>query len=243
MKLTKRLAKMYRIDVTNIKTLESWEKNGYDVSEFKDAAIALAAARKEARELYDKMHPVDLGRLSAYIATPRDPESEFVSDAVASGASGKLFASKAKERQIVANSPLIYGAVVQANNALWEPGHAMRLPAVLVITTDEAYKNDIAWLTQMAATIGELRSQGNLPKDMRKLIDDLRNSISSFCHKVGTSVAGGADVWCATVSFDQSDLPGTRIPKEGILPFLLREPPKENKFIQMTLVPAKYYAD
>jgi len=246
MKLTKRLAKMYQVDVTNLASLEHYEKLGWDVSEFKDAALAQAAAKENARQLNDQMHPVDLSRLDPFVATPRDPNSAFVTDALAVGAYGGLFANKDKKRQIVAGAPLIYGAVVEANSDLWEPGSGTNLPAVFVIATDAAHRTNIEWLTQAAQTIAALKHQGDLPKDMRKLIDDLRNSISYFCHKIGPSVAGDADAWCATTSFNQANLPGKRLPRigeVGMLPFLLKEEPKENQFLPVENIPAKYYSD
>jgi hypothetical protein len=250
MKLTKDLAKKFQVDVTYLPHLEQYEQMGWDVSEWKPAALEKAGqqaeqaanqalARKEARSAFEQAHPVNLDRLAPYINTPRDAGSEFVSDAV-----GRVLFGKDKKCKAMAEVPLVYGAVVQANDALWDPGEGSFLPAVLVIATDAAYKNDIAWLKQTADAIGNLKRQGDIPPDMQKLIQALRSDTSSFCFKIGASIAGPADAWCATFKFEhQRDLPYKRIPQSGLLPFLLTEYPRENQFIQLKPVPAKYYAD
>ena len=250
MKLTKELAKKFQVDVTYLPHLEQYEQMGWDVSEWKAAALEKAGqqaeqaanqalARKEAREAFEQAHPVKLDKLAPYIRDPRDAGSEFVLDAV-----GKVLFGKEKKCRVMAEAPLVYGAVVQANNELWDPGEGSFLPAVLVIALDAAHKNDIDWLKQTADAIGALKRQGDIAPDMQKLIENLRNDMSSFCFKIGSSVAGMADAWCATFKFEhQRDLPGKRIPLSGVLPFLLTEIPKENQFIQLKLVPSKYYAD
>ena len=249
MQLTEKWARKMGLDVTDLAQLEQYEKQGWDVSEWKPAALEkagkqaaqqvnAAADRKAAREAYDQANPVELDRLAPYIAAPRDPGSEFVSDAV-----GKAMLGKDKKCKAMAQAPLVYAAVVQANNALWDPGDGSLLPAVLVIAADSAHKNNIDWLKKTAEAINSLKRGGGEQADMKNLIQTLRNDKSMFCFKLGASVAGDADAWCATFTFDkQSVLPGKRIPGDGVLPFLLTEQPKENKFIQLTLVPAKYYS-
>jgi hypothetical protein len=249
LKLTDKWARKMGIDVTNLAHLEEYEQMGWDVSEWKPAALekagrqvaqqaTVAADRQAAREAFERANPVDISRLTPYIITPRDAGSEFVSDVV-----GKVMMGKEKKCKAMAQAPLVYAAVVQANNALWDPGNGSALPAVFVIALDNMHKNNIEWLRETAQAIAELKRGGGEQADMKKLIETLRNDISRFCFRIGPSVAGNADAWCASFTFDkQSDLPGSRIPIDGVLPFLLTDQPKENQFIPLTLVPAKYYS-
>ena len=51
-----------------------------------------------------------------------------------------------------------------------------------------------------------------------------------------------ADAWCVTYKFDkQTILPGSRLPEDGIVPFLLEAKPKKQIPIQLAAIPGKYY--
>lgn len=247
MKLTAALAKTWQVDVTSLEHLEVYEKQGFDVSEWKPAALAKAQAAEAAWAEADAAgakvaseNAIDLSKLAPYIATPRDTGSAFLNDVLGTVLFGL---GKAKKLQALSAAPLVYGAVVQANNALWRPGDAAYLPAVFVVALDPAHKNDTEWLSGTAKKIAELKDGADIPADMKKLIDTLRNDRSQFCFKIGASIAGGADAWCATFKFDsQAALPKGCLPNSGIVPFLLTEQPRENQFIELKLIPAKYYA-
>ena len=48
--------------------------------------------------------------------------------------------------------------------------------------------------------------------------------------------------WCVTYKFDkQTILPGSRLPEDGIVPFLLEAKPKKQIPIQLASIPGKYY--
>ncbi|MDR0530990.1 MAG: hypothetical protein LBG83_02870 [Oscillospiraceae bacterium] len=150
MKLTKSMAKMYQIDVTNIDQLRTYEKNGYDVSEWLPAALEKAKMRDAAQDVREGKaqagevkleNPIDLEKLTPYLAAPRDAGSPFVADMMGLGG---LF-GKEKRARALSEAPLVFGAVVQANHALWKPGNNTTT-AVFVIAKDAAHKNDAAWL-------------------------------------------------------------------------------------------------
>lgn len=90
--------------------------------------------------------------------------------------------------------------------------------------------------------ISELSDSPTVPDDCRKLINTLRDSESEFCFRIGKSVSGDANAWCATYKFDkQSALPRKALPSDGIVPFLLKANPVENQFVDFKLIPSELY--
>ena len=245
MKLTKMLARNFQIDVTNLAQLEQYEKMGWDVSEFKEPLLAQAKVQQAAREgkiaADDNAlsNPVHLERLNPYLAVPRDPGCALIQDMLKI-----MLVGKKEKLKSYSAAPLVYASVVQANRNLWQPGTAQFLPAVLVFAADDAHRNDVAWLNNLAGEIKRLKNSAEIPQDMLQLIGMLRNDQSEFCYKIGASAAGGADAWCATYKFSsQSQLPGKCLPSIGIVPFLLKSPPVQGGSIGTNFVPipAKFY--
>ena len=190
----------------------------------------------EEEEAFD--NPTRLDRLKPYLQTPRDMETPFFR-AVAGNAPW-LFKDRWKKKYT--ESPVIYAAVVQANSALWRPGDNDYYPAVFVFALDKKHIHDVEWLSQMAEKISELSDSPTVPDDCRKLINTLRDSQSEFCFRIGKSVSGDADAWCATYKFDkQSALPRKALPSDGIVPFLLKANPVENQFVDFKLIPSELY--
>ena len=200
------------------------------------AASTLAGDDDEEEEAFD--NPTRLDRLKPYLQTPRDMETPFFR-AVAGNAPW-LFKDRWKKKYT--ESPVIYAAVVQANSALWRPGDNDYYPAVFVFALDKKHIHDVEWLSQMAEKISELSDSPTVPDDCRKLINTLRDSQSEFCFRIGKSVSGDADAWCATYKFDkQSALPRKALPSDGIVPFLLKANPVENQFVDFKLIPSELY--
>ena len=190
----------------------------------------------EEEEAFD--NPTRLDRLKPYLQTPRDMETPFFR-AVAGNAPW-LFKDRWKKKYT--ESPVIYAAVVQANSALWRPGDNDYYPAVFVFALDKKHIHDVEWLSQMAEKISELSDSPTVPDDCRKLINTLHDSQSEFCFRIGKSVSGDADAWCATYKFDkQSALPRKALPSDGIVPFLLKANPVENQFVDFKLIPSELY--
>lgn len=223
--------------------ISEMEKKGYDMSSVCDKQ-AQCAAREEADEAAFLQQrkatavPTDLNRLTPYRSTPRSTESGFFKDVAGKA---PLF-GKDKWREKYAGAPLVYGAVVQANSALWLPGTEEYLPAVFVFALDSAHIYDVEWLAATAEKITELKACADVPADCRAFIDILRDDQSEFCFPLGASLAGGADAWCVTYKFDkQTILPGNRLPEDGIVPFLLEAKPKKQIPIQLAVIPGQYY--
>jgi hypothetical protein len=235
------------LETVSMAEIEAMEKQGMDVTAWKEKVAARDAAKNAndnarfsnditERDLLSNL--VDLSKLSRYIKTPRDVNDEFVR-AVA----GKLpLFGKDKKLQKVANGALIFTAVVQANAELWKPGNTEYYPAVLVFALDEAHKNNIEWLKQTAATITQLKESGKGSIDSKRLIDFLLDEQSDFCLRVPSSISGSADAWCAVHKFtEQTVLPNSCIPSEGIIPFVVREKPEENVGVWFYYIPSNYY--
>ena len=246
------------LETVTMEELDTMEKQGLNVSEWKakvaarDKVVATEELIQDEESETDKAvrfgledvdrsklsNPVNLSKLTPYIPTPRDVNSEFVK-AVA----GKLpLFGKDKKLQKVANGALIYAAVVQANSDLWEPGDNSFYPAVLVFAIDEKHKNNIQWLKETAGKIVALRDSEDIPAEYRVLVDFLRDQESDFCVKLGSELSGGADCWCSVYKFEeQSVLPKACLPSEGIIPFILKEGPTENLGVWFYEIPANYY--
>lgn len=223
--------------------IDQMERQGYDMSSVRAKKAELAAREEAGEAAFDQQRkstavPTDLNRLVPYRSTPRSTESGFFRDVA-----GKppLF-GKDKWRERFASAPLVYGAVVQANGALWLPGTEDFLPAVFVFALDAAHIYDVEWLTATAEKVGEMKVSATVPADCREFIDILRDDQSEFCFPLGASLAPGAEAWCVTYKFDhQTILPGNRLPEDGIVPFLLEAPPKKQLPVQLSPIPGKYY--
>lgn len=87
-----------------------------------------------------------------------------------------------------------------------------------------------------------MKESDTVPADCREFIDILRDDQSRFCFPLGAFLSGGADAWCVTYSFEkQTILPASRLPEDGIVPFLLEAQPKKQMPIQIAPIPGKYY--
>lgn len=215
------------------------EAKGYDTAELR---AKRAQRHKELDEEEEKreafQNPTNLDKLKPYLRTPRSMDTPFFK-AVA-GSEPWFF--KDRWRKKYTGAPLIYAAVVQANTDLWIPGNNDYYPAVFVFALDEKHMHDTAWLSQMAEEVHALQEADHLPDDCRKLIETLRDDTSEFCFRIGKSICGDADAWCATYKFDnQKVLPRKALPSDGIVPFLLKAAPVVNQFVDFKVIPADFY--
>lgn len=219
------------------------EKQGYDMSSIrqKQAEIAVQDEADEAAFMEERRAtavPTDLSQLTRYRSIPRETEGAFFTEVAGKA---PLF-GKEKWKEKFATAPLIYGAVVQANHALWLPGKEEFIPAVFVFALDDTHIYNVEWLTETAKKVSEMKKSDTVPADCKEFIDILRDDQSIFCFPLGASLAEGADAWCVTFQFEkQTILPGNRLPEDGIVPFLLDAPPKKQIPIQLRAIPGKFY--
>lgn len=225
--------------------INEMEAQGCDVSELRKKLADKEEAKKEAERRQQEerdnfKNTTRLEKLNPYLQTPRDMETPFFK-AVAGNAPW-LF--KGSWRKKYTEGPIVFASVVQANNALWMPGNNDFYPAVFVFALDKQHMHDTNWLTQMAKKIGEMADGSIVPNDCRKLIETLRDEQSEFCFRIGKSVCGDADAWCATYKFNkQSVLPRKALPSDGIVPFVLKAKPVENQFVDFKVIPSDFYID
>lgn len=224
------------------KALAEYERQGMDVSAIR-AAVAdrerQLAAEIEQREQMIANNTVLLDKLAPFKRTPREVESEFFNDTA-----GKApWFGKDKWREKYRNAPIVFGAIVQANNALWSPDDwpEDHCRCVCVFATDDAHRHDAEWLSELANKVSELKDASHVPAESQAFINVLRNDQSYLCFKLAPSLAGTADAWCTTLRLeDQSHLPNGFLPALGVLPFLLLAAPKEDYEADLQLIPAKY---
>jgi hypothetical protein len=224
--------------------IDELERQGCDVRELRATKAGRAAARAaeaQQRLIERQQRPrLQLERLQAFMATPRPADSQFFKDAA--GKPPMLFGKKTWQTSHE-NAPIVFAATVQANEKLWDPGDENGLPLVLVTATDPRHRNDVAYLTGLARRLAELRDSSHTPSDCQKLVASLRDQQSIFNWKVGASVAGDADAWCGTLNVTRrNDLPNRCLPADGVLPYLLLAPPRDNYNMDLKLVPKQYYS-
>ncbi|MCD7937023.1 MAG: hypothetical protein LUG98_09210 [Tannerellaceae bacterium] len=220
-------------------------KQGYDIEGIK----ARVAERKEKREreqrefIEKSTQLLNFDKLNDYLATPRDPESDFIQDTIKMNTTPLL--GKSDWVKNLCNSPVLYGAIVQAHGSLYKPDASNNmLGTVVVISPDPEYARKTDWLKGVAAKIGKLKESSQVPADCKELIHKLRDSQSIFCFKVGESVTGGPEAWCVTYTISkQKYLPQACMPINRILPFLLSRELKHQITASLELIPAKYYSN
>lgn len=213
--------------------VDNLEKQGADVTELRKK-VAERIAREEA-EAAARVYKLD--NLAPFKATPRDPESEFYKDLAATAP----LIGREKWRARCLEAPIIYSAVVQAHFGLWKPGDYGSMAAVFVFTPNPARMYDTVWLKDVAGKVSEMKGAPVVPPDCQDFITRLRNDQSEFCCRLGDALTGGEEAWCATYAFsDQTVLPHKCLPNDRIMPFLLLEPPRENRSASFALIPAKY---
>lgn len=226
-----------------LEQIEDLERQGCDMTEYRQRFEEREAARKaHLAEIRQKsLDALDMERLTPYLnAVPRDLESEFVKDAVAFN---HLPSKKIKR---LADAPIVYASVVQAHYALYEPGAVdeQGYGVVFCFALDEKHKYDTVWLRELAGKISEMKESSSVPSDCAKFIKTLRDDQSIFCFKLGESLCGDADAWCATHPvYFPSRLPLGYLPATKILPMLLIEKPEVNQPIELRPIPFKYYTN
>ncbi|MGL5438958.1 MAG: hypothetical protein ACRDA4_01040 [Filifactoraceae bacterium] len=180
----------------------------------------------------------DLSKLQPYLATPRNTASDFFRDV----AGRPPIFGKSNWLTKFENAPIVYAAVVQANNELWDPGQGTMMPAVFVFSLDSSKIHDTEWLKKIATQIMDLKNGAIVPSDSKNLINALRDDQSIFCFKVGKSITGNIEAWCCTKSIEkQADLPNGCLSSDKIVPFMLHGEIKENYSPNLIQIPGKYY--
>lgn len=241
--IRKFLSKFFKGSVSSEENLtrhqiDEMERHGYDVSEHHRIYEERAMSKEDSERqlLENSLAMLDYGKLSDYKRVNRSLESGFVQDVLV------LAKMSTKEQEEILTAPIIYGCVVDPPSALCHPGNLERVRVVLVFALDTVYMYNDNWLRETANRISSLKESVIVPDDCRKFIRTLRDTNSTFCVKLSENICGDANAWCATYILPkQSYLPGNYIPASGIIPFLLRKQPREDKVALLDIIPSKYY--
>lgn len=216
-----------------LEQIEDMEKQGCDMTEYRKRFEERIAREKAAKEAYLAM--LDYAKLEQYQATPRPTDGEFVNKVISENRLSE------KKRTEISNAQLVYGAVVQAHGDLWKSGDGGMMGMVVVFALDQ-HAYDADWLNNVANKISDMKESPQVPDDCKKFIKTLRDDQSIFCFKLGSSLVGNANAWCATYAVEkQSLLPDKRLEEDCVLPFVLLEEPKENRVASLELIPAVLY--
>jgi hypothetical protein len=216
-----------------LEQIEEYERQGLDMSPYRKMREDKAAAQQKLID--DSINAMDLGKLDPY-KKARSAEDTFVTDVA------KFNGISNKNKARLELAPLVYGRVVQAYNALYDPKeNTDNAGIVFVFALDDTHRYDEAWLAKTAERISEMKEGGTVPPDCKEFIETLRDDHSYFCVKLGESLSEGADTWCVTYWVkEQSQLPLGYIPHCRIIPFLLSTLPTHNN-VEIELIPPVYY--
>lgn len=172
------------------------------------------------------------GKWESLIATPRPLTDELTK--IQSRPFGFLRKAVKKWENEMANAPLVFAAVVQANSVLFDPKESTWAPAVLLYTTDPARSRDGEWLRQVADRCAALRERRTGDRREDGLGFLLNEEESNFDIEVPPTLTGGVTVKIFTTFVDPDNLPGRAIPPHRILAGLAREK-------ELVLLPKDYY--
>lgn len=209
--------------------VDNMEKQGCDVADLRQRVLARIELEKSRVYKLDGLEP--------YKAVPRNPESDFYKDLTAR----PPLIGREKWFEQCLNAPLIYAAVVQAHYGLWKPDDYGNMGVVFIFSPGTSRTYDTEWLRTIAGKISEMKNGSSVPGDCSQFIKTLRNDQSQFCFKLGPSLVGDVETWCATETVkNQSLLPHKCLPYDRIVPLLLLEPLREDRTASFQWLPAKY---
>ncbi len=165
-------------------------------------------------------------KLEKYFTTPHVVDEAFykIYEKPPTFSNKEVWAEKA------ATYPVVYGAVLQAHECLFDPDDPFAEDdgslkgLVLVATKDPARSHDAAWLQNIAKQLSFACDSADVPEILHEILRELRDEQSMFCKLVPTAMTDGVEVYCFTDSLYPDDLPGKRIPIHRILPVLVTEP-------------------
>lgn len=210
------------------------------MTQMENQGVDLTAYR-EIRKKADDFSITMCEKLKEIEKTPRDQNGQVVKGICKPVHFFDMLLKKKAYVDAAVNGPLVYGCIVQANNCLFKAdytGNNFNVPAVVVFAMDEKHRTDAEFLKQIAAKLcdykdvaGDQRSASpNIPDDCRDIIRNLFDVMSQFCLPVPESLAGNADVWCATCLIsDAKYIPYKRAPKDKLLPFIVKTPPNKKQ--------------
>lgn len=113
-------------------------------------------------------------------------------------------------RKAITEGPLVYGRVVQADPALYEPGDAV-LPARVVYVAEPSRRFDAAYLQALGQKLQALARQDAPAPELAAAWAVLREPSRVETVRLATSLSPEVTAYLSVVSVDQRRLPGRRI--------------------------------
>jgi hypothetical protein len=116
---------------------------------------------------------------------------------------------------------VVWGALIQANQLLFDPANLTTLPAAGVYSPDRYYDDRVEELQNIAQTLSELK--GTKPKEprLRRLVDLITNELARALRlPVPEEMCDGREVYLTTFLIQPSHLPDGYL-TQGFFPFLI----------------------
>ncbi len=122
--------------------------------------------------------------------------------------------------------PMTLASVVQAFEALLVASHpdyphGARFGLVAVFTLDSRRRDDVAWLNWMSRRLAWLRDHGADDPDETRVAQRLESEADDGTSKLPPSVSGNDATYWFSPMVVRQELPGERLPGDGLLPILL----------------------
>ena len=199
--------------------LDKLEKDGCDVGAYREKLAVRRAKEQEEAERDRKLYynPIDLSKLTPYVATPRSTDTLFF----------KVVAGKApwfgkeKWRKKYCEGDIIYVGVVHAPKEAWKGGkHEEDTHHIIgVYALDEAHKRDTEWLQRVMHVLREM-CEGKRPvaADCQNVIAQVKDESNWNGERLGESLSEGAEAYTRRLVVYDKNLPKGYLPTEGIVP-------------------------
>ena len=141
------------------------------------------------------------------------------------------------QRAVWKQGRVYWGALVQANNALFKP-QANAYPANIIFSTSDTIDMNPIFISDIARTLFSLKNTHPDDTEIRKFADAITDEKKrTFNLQLPRSVIKGADVFFTTVILKPDHLPKGYL-SGGIFPIMNRK-----NFDASLLVPHKYWPD
>jgi len=134
-----------------LEQIEEYERQGMDMSAYR--LIREEYLAEKQRFIDENKAFLDFDKLEKYKRTPRSTEDNFVNDVA------DFNGTSDKNKHLLETAPLVYGRVVQANNALFKPNkdEIGATAMVLLFALDDEHRYNIEWLAKTAERISEIK--------------------------------------------------------------------------------------
>lgn len=141
-----------------------------------------------------------------------------------------------KQKKIFRKGTVVAGALVQANNDIFEEGNGDRL-ACVVYSPDPYYNDNQDNLRELAESVYALKGLHKPAKEIKKLSRILTNETTqAFRMPIPTVLTDGREAFYTTILISRRHLPGNRL-QDNVFPMLIAESGKPEAIV----LPCSYW--